>query len=210
MKTIALIICALVITGGVLLIALAGHNNNSTSPPEQQRDEKSQSSAEVSASDSLHQPITNPRIVVIKSKRRLMLYSGDKLLRTYRVGLGFSPVKDKVKEGDGATPEGEFYIFTKNPESAYYLSLGISYPNAEDAQRGLRTHLINKEQYLQIVEAIENHAMPPQDTPLGGQIYIHGKGSRKDWTWGCVALDNKEMKELFDAVQVGTKVIIKH
>ncbi|MBV9208978.1 MAG: L,D-transpeptidase [Acidobacteria bacterium] len=155
-------------------------------------------------------PANSTKIVVLKSERRLELYSGDKLLRTFRVGFGFSPVNDKVKEGDGATPEGEFYIFTKNPESAYYLSLGISYPNAEDAERGLSTGLITKEQYQQIMEAVENHSMPPQNTPLGGLIYIHGHGSHKDWTLGCVALDDRDMKELFDAVQVGTKVIIKH
>ncbi len=66
------------------------------------------------------------------------------LLRTYKAGLGFSPVADKKQEGDGATPEGEFYVFVKNNRSAYYLSLGISYPNVEDAERGLRDGLINQ------------------------------------------------------------------
>ncbi|MBV9958210.1 MAG: L,D-transpeptidase [Acidobacteria bacterium] len=154
-------------------------------------------------------PVESTKIVVSKSARRLRLYSGDKLLRTYRVGLGFSPVKDKVTEGDGATPEGEFYIFTKNPESAYYLSLGVSYPNTEDAERGLRAQLISEEEYQQIAEANRNRTMPPQSTALGGLIYIHGHGSSKDWTWGCVALDDGEMLELFEAVQVGTKVVIE-
>lgn len=138
-----------------------------------------------------------------------MLYADGKLLRTYRIGLGFDPVKDKIKEGDGATPEGEFYIFTKNDRSAYYLSLGISYPNREDAKRGLRDGLITSEQYQQIVDAIESQTMPPQDTPLGGQIYIHGKGAHKDWTLSCVALDDTDIKELFEAVTTGTKVVIK-
>ena len=117
---------------------------------------------------------------------------------------------DKVKEGDGATPEGEFYIFTKNERSAYYLSLGISYPNIEDARRGLRDGLVNDEQYHQIVDAIQSGDAPPQNTPLGGLIYIHGRGSRTDWTWGCVALDDENMKVLFEAVPVGTKVTIEH
>ena len=73
-------------------------------------------------SASLHQP----KIVVEKSARKLLLYSGDKLVRTYRVGLGLSPVGDKVREGDWRTPEGDFYIFTKNSKSAFYLSLGLS------------------------------------------------------------------------------------
>jgi murein L,D-transpeptidase YafK len=131
------------------------------------------------------------------------------LVRTYRVGLGFSPVADKQREGDGATPEGEFYVFVKNNKSAYYLSLGISYPNVEDADRGLRDGLINETEHAAILDAIRKKKAPPQYTKLGGLIYIHGNGSSKDWTWGCVALENNEMKELYDAVTVGTPVTIK-
>ena len=105
-------------------------------------------------------PLERPRIVVRKAARRLDLYSGDKLLRTYKAGLGFSPVADKKQEGDGATPEGEFYVFVKNNKSAYYLSLGISYPNAEDADRGLRDGLINRAQHRAITDAIRTRTAP--------------------------------------------------
>ena len=155
------------------------------------------------------QPIEKPRIIVYKRERKLELYSNNTLLRTYRVGLGFSPVADKVREGDGATPEGDFYIFVKNNKSAYYLSLGVSYPNVEDAERGLRDGLINRAQYNAIVEAHRKKTSPPQYTKLGGLIYIHGHGAKSDWTWGCVALENDHMKELYDAVSVGTPVTIK-
>jgi len=155
-------------------------------------------------------PLVEPKIIVLKSKRQLLLYSDGKVVRTYRVGLGFNPVDDKVKEGDGATPEGELYVFIKNPKSAYYLSLGISYPSIEDAERGLRAGLITRAQYKQIVSAIQRKVAPPQNTRLGGQIYIHGNGSDRDWTWGCIALEDKDMKELFDAIVVGTSVIIEH
>ena len=139
-----------------------------------------------------------------------MLYSNNKLVRLYRVGLGTDPVNDKIKEGDRRTPEGEFYIFIKNEHSAFYLSLGLSYPNAEDAERGLRDGLITRAQYNSILDAIRRKVAPPQNTPLGGQIYIHGNGSQSDWTWGCVALDNPNMRELFDAVPVKTTVVIEH
>ena len=155
------------------------------------------------------QPVEKPRIVVYKSARKLEFYSGKTLLRTYRVGLGFSPVADKVREGDGATPEGEFYVFVKNNKSAYYLSLGVSYPNVEDADRGLRDGLITKSQHDAIVEAHRKKIGPPQYTKLGGLIYIHGNGAKSDWTWGCVALENEDMKELYDSVSVGTPVTIK-
>jgi len=157
----------------------------------------------------LELPIENPRIVVRKADRRLDLYSGEKLLRSYKAGLGFSPVADKIREGDGATPEGEFYVFVKNNRSAYYLSLGISYPNAEDADRGLRDGLINRAQHRTITEAIRTKTAPPQYTRLGGLIYIHGHGAQSDWTWGCVALENDDIRELFEAVTVGTPVSIQ-
>ena len=161
------------------------------------------------ARPSLDLPLENPRIVVRKADRRLDLYSGERLLRSYKAGLGFSPVADKTREGDGATPEGQFYVFVKNNRSAYYLSLGISYPNAEDADRGLRDGLINRSQHRAITEAIRKKTAPPQYTRLGGLIYIHGHGARSDWTWGCVALENDDIRELFEAVSVGTPVTIQ-
>lgn len=159
---------------------------------------------------ALELPLKNPRIVIMKSERRLELFSGDTVVRRYKIGLGLSPVEDKVRQGDRRTPEGEFYVFTKNDKSAFYLSLGLSYPNIEDAERGLRDKLISRRQHDVIVRAIKRKATPPQNTALGGDIYIHGNGASTDWTWGCVALENADMKELFDAVTVGTPVTIKH
>ena len=161
-------------------------------------------------SASLRLPLVNPRIVVAKRKRLLQLYSGDKVVRTYRVGLGLSPVEDKIRAGDRRTPEGEFYICLKNSHSQFYLSLEISYPNQKHAERGLRDGLITRTQYNQIVSALNRKGVPPQNTRLGGELFIHGNGSRSDWTWGCVALDDKDIRELFAAVPIGTPVTIEH
>ena len=170
---------------------------------------KKDSLAQPSQRAVLKLPLKNPLIVVTKSERRLELYSDGALVRTYKVGLGLNPIPDKIRQGDHATPEGDFYVFTKNDKSAFYLSLGISYPNIEDADRGLREKMISRAQHNAIVRAIKRKATPPQNTRLGGDIYIHGNGAGSDWTWGCVALENDEMKELFDAVAVGMKVTIK-
>jgi murein L,D-transpeptidase YafK len=137
------------------------------------------------------------------------LFSDGAVVRVYRIGLGLNPVDDKQRQGDRATPEGEFYIFTKNNKSAFYLSLGVSYPNIEDAGRGLRDGLITRSQHDAIVRAIQRKVTPPQNTRLGGNIYIHGNGASSDWTWGCVALENEDMRELFDAIPVGTSITIK-
>lgn len=158
---------------------------------------------------ALSLPLNQPKIFVKKAERKLYLYSGNRLVRTYRVGLGTSPVGDKVREGDRRTPEGDFYIFTKNDKSAFYLSLGLSYPNAAHARRGLRDGLINQVQYDSIIGALNQKKAPPQNTRLGGEIYIHGNGSSRDWTWGCVALEDRDIRELFDAVSVGTPVTIR-
>ena len=153
--------------------------------------------------------LTKPSIVVKKAQRQLLLFSDSRLVRTYRIGLGLNPVGDKVRAGDRRTPEGSFYIFTRNPRSAFYLSLGLSYPNAEHAQRGLRNGLITRGQYDRIIDALKRKGTPPQNTALGGDIYIHGNGSRSDWTWGCVALDDAEMRGLYHAAEVGTPVTIE-
>jgi murein L,D-transpeptidase YafK len=155
-------------------------------------------------------PLVEPKIVVSKSKRRLRLYSAGRVVRTYQVALGLSPVEDKVRVGDRRTPEGDFYIYIKNAHSKFYLSLGISYPNQQHAERGLREGLITRGQYEQIVGALNRKGAPLQNTRLGGEIFIHGNGSQGDWTWGCVALDDKEVRELFDVVPVGTPVTIEH
>ena len=156
------------------------------------------------------EPLISPRIVVIKSKRLLHLYSNDSLVKTYRVALGLNPIENKARAGDRRTPEGEFYICLKNSRSQFFLSLGLSYPNREHAERGLREGLITRGQYSQIIAALTRKRTPLQNTRLGGEIFIHGNGSRNDWTWGCVALDDRDIRELFDAVPVGTPVFIEH
>ena len=183
---------------------MKGSNSTTMNPPEV---------AARNDQESLHEPLklplVDPQIVVLKSQRKLELYSAAKLVRTYKIGLGLNPVLDKQREGDRATPEGEFYIFTKNPRSAFHLSLGISYPNIEDAERGLKSGLITRAQRDNIVRAIKRKQGPPQYTALGGLIYIHGNGASSDWTWGCVALENEDIEELYQAIPVGTPVTIK-
>ena len=153
-------------------------------------------------------PLTEPRVVVEKGARRLRLYAGGELVRVRRVALGFEPAGDKVRQGDGRTPEGEYTVCMKNGRSNFYLSLGLTYPNAEDAERGLRDGLITRAQHKSITRALTAGRCPPWNTALGGEIFIHGGGTGRDWTFGCVALENPEIKELFDTLPAGTPVRI--
>jgi murein L,D-transpeptidase YafK len=158
------------------------------------------------------------RILVKKGERKLYLYVWDggkeRLAKTYQIALGNNPTGSKRRQGDGATPEGDYYITHKNPRSNFYLSLGVSYPNIVDADKGLKEGLITKAEHQAIVAAIHAKTKPPQNTKLGGDIFIHGGGTGKlfglvrDWTLGCVALENDEIKELFEMIPVKTPVKI--
>jgi murein L,D-transpeptidase YafK len=208
MKQLLFFLALLACCSGMACQQQVGLGRTTVTPGEVVRGTSSDNDAR-SQRAALKLPLKNPQIVVMKSKRRLELYADGALIRIYKVGLGLNPVPDKTRQGDRATPEGDFYIFTRNDKSAFYLSLGISYPNVEDAERGLRDKLVSQAQHDAIVRAIKRKATPPQNTALGGDIYIHGNGASSDWTWGCVALENEDIRELFDAVPVGTPVTIK-
>ena len=139
-------------------------------------------------------PGTVTRLEVHKGSRRMDAYSGGRMLRSYDVSLGFAPVGHKLRQGDGKTPVGRYVVNRKNSRSLFHLSLGLSYPNAAD------------------VRLAEARGIDP-----GGDIFIHGQpnGSRSkrrrgDWTDGCIAVTNQEMKVLFQTVAIGTPVYIYH
>lgn len=151
-------------------------------------------------------------VLVKKAERKLHVYRVEngqrQLFKSYTIALGNNPTGHKSRQGDGATPEGDYYLTHKNPKSNYYLSLGVSYPNSRDAAAGLKAGLLTKAEHDAIVAAIRAQAKPPQNTKLGGDIFIHGGGTGRDWTLGCVALENAEIKELFELLPVKTPVQI--
>lgn len=132
-------------------------------------------------------PVTG--IVINKGARRMYLLSGNTTLRALDVELGNNPVGHKRMEGDGRTPEGAYFIDRRNPDSEYHLSIGISYPNAQD---------------LAFAQAM---GVSP-----GKDIFIHGTPREKrgsvDWTAGCIAVSNREIEDLYAMVRDGTPVYI--
>jgi len=122
-------------------------------------------------------------IVVRKGERKMFVLKGNEPLATYDVELGLV--------GDGRTPEGRYFIDRRNYNSAFYLSLGISYPNAKDRAR-----------------ARERGVDP------GGDIFIHGqpngeKRDAPDWTAGCISVSNREMQKIYQMVPVGIPIWIE-
>jgi hypothetical protein len=160
-------------------------------------------------------PGSDHRIVIEKTRHTLHVYVGMRLASSFTVALGRNWAADKAVEGDEATPVGEFYICSKNPRSKFFLSMCVSYPNAEDAARGLAGGLISLEEHGEILAALRAKRLPPQHTRLGGEIYIHGQdpaappGAPKDWTRGCIALDNEAMRDLYARIALGTPVLIR-
>lgn len=137
-------------------------------------------------------------IVVIKSKRKLYLYSQKKLLKEYPIVLGSNPVGAKSQEGDGKTPEGKYWIDARNPQSAYHLSLHISYPNSQDSAQAKAAGVSPGGQIM-------IHGMPPMLSWLSsGMIQKLG-----DWTRGCIAMSNAEIEEIWKLVPDGTPIEIR-
>ncbi len=135
-------------------------------------------------------------IVVEKKAHRLTLFRDGRPMRTYLVALGGHPMGDKLSAGDRRTPEGMFYIDSRQPNSRYHLALHISYPDAIHRARSLAA------------------GMQP-----GGDIMIHGLPNgmgaagalhrQNDWTNGCVALTDEEIEQIWSVVPIGTPVEIK-
>lgn len=129
------------------------------------------------------------QIQVYKAQRVMYLLHEDKVLKTYRIGLGGVPFGAKKVEGDQKTPEGAYFITHRNPNSNYHLSIGVSYPN--DADRAYAASV----------------GQPP-----GGDIFIHGgpngRVSTKDWTAGCIAVTDREIERIYAMVNPGTPIFI--
>jgi lipoprotein-anchoring transpeptidase ErfK/SrfK len=170
-----------------------------TNPPNRSPDTRETSSLPVLAS---------PMILVEKSKQRLTLFDGRRIVKQYPASTG-RDAGDKMREGDYRTPEGEFYVCVRNEKSKYTRALGLSYPDQLDARRGLRDGLITRQDHDRIVQAIQRHRQPLWNTPLGGQIMIHGDRRGGRTTQGCIALEDRDILELFPRIPLGTRVIIK-
>lgn len=152
--------------------------------------------------------LSNPLLIVKKKDRILALWDGEQLIDSFNIDVGKVPEGDKKVQGDCKTPEGKYYIGYQNPNSHYYLSLGISYPNKEDAQEALNNGQIDQSTYNSIANAIDSGSQPPANTILGGGITVHGRVDDQRWTRGCIAVDNDVMDLLWESCPVGTEIII--
>jgi murein L,D-transpeptidase YafK len=150
----------------------------------------------------------DPRLVILKSQRKLLLHNRDRVVKAYNIDLGSDPVRDKTKRGDGRTPEGDFYVCKRVDPSRFHRAFVLSYPSIEDAARGYLGGLISLPEYVDVVEANIRRDTPPQSTKLGGLLEIHGSWQGVDWTAGCAAVSNEDMDELWHVIREKTRVTI--
>ncbi|MDD9807937.1 MAG: L,D-transpeptidase family protein [Gammaproteobacteria bacterium] len=149
--------------------------------------------AALAASGAAAKTVEADKIWVQKSERKLHLMKGREIVRTFPIHLGRQPLGHKRREGDSRTPEGLYSVRSRNSVSEYYRALEISYPNHADRLRAA-------------VEGVNP----------GGKIMIHGEPDDplarltlpKDWTQGCIALKNRDMRVVWKAAGRGTPVQI--
>ncbi|RKT45199.1 L,D-transpeptidase family protein [Thiocapsa rosea] len=144
------------------------------------------------------EPSHADKVVVKKSQRKLELHNNGRVIREYRVALGGSPDGHKFREGDQRTPIGDYLLNWRNPNSNFYKSIHISYPSERD----------------KLVSRSLGYSNP------GGMIMIHGlpnyiqsealrqQYANRDWTQGCIAVQNHEMDEIWAMVRDGTPIKI--
>lgn len=151
---------------------------------------------------SLDADDTVDRIVISKARHTLEAWSGERLLRTYRVALGSGGAGPKRWEGDAKTPVGRYRIDGRFPSRRFHRFLRVSYPNAADRAA---------------YERARAAGLVPDGAGVGGAIGIHGEKrgwggwphKEVDWTLGCIALDDAEVEELYEAVMPGAVVEIR-
>jgi murein L,D-transpeptidase YafK len=135
------------------------------------------------------------QVLVRKSERRLYLMRHGEVLRSYRVALGLMPQGPKERAGDFRTPEGRYQLTRRNSRSDYFLSIQVSYPNADDLRRAHRDH-VNPGGSI-MVHGLPNFQRHPPDYYAAA-----------DWTDGCIAMSNADMVELWLMVQDNTPIDI--
>lgn len=158
-----------------------------------------------------------PWVLVDISANIIVVYHQDHIKeKFYNISMGRGGASDVRYEGSRKTPKGTFRVAWVNRNSQYHLFFGLDYPNKEHAEAAYRKKVIDWDTYYAIRKAVHRKQVPPQDTPLGGHIGIHGLGQENprvhkyiNWTRGCIALTNNQIDRLSRWVDVGTKVVIQ-
>ncbi len=136
------------------------------------------------------------KVIVVKSERRLYLVRAGEVMESFRVALGRHPKGTKIYQGDGRTPEGVYRVAALNPDSQFYRSIRVSYPNDADQARAVALGQAAGGDIM-------IHGLAPERRGYGGEHW------RFDWTNGCIAVTDEEIDEIWQRVEVGTPIEIR-
>jgi murein L,D-transpeptidase YafK len=155
------------------------------------------------------------RIEVRKSERALVAYCEGGAEEHMTAALGREPQGTKLREGDWHTPEGRYRVSGTLAHNRFHGFIPLDYPSLADAENALLEGRIRMRDYQRIADAHARGEQPPDDTPLGGRIGIHGEGPRwagdsehLDWTYGCVAVRDADLDFLAERLEIGAEVLI--
>jgi hypothetical protein len=155
------------------------------------------------------------RLVAHKAERRLEIQCEGGFVFSVTAAFGRDPSGPKAAAGDHRTPEGEYRVAGPARPSRFHRFVPIDYPSPADADAALAEGRLSRADHRRIREAHERGVMPPQDTPLGGLLGLHGEGARwrgdskqLDWTFGCIGLADRDLDFVADRVKRGTPVSI--
>ena len=156
-------------------------------------------------------------ILVDTRAMTLSVLEGDVVRRTYKkIAIGRAGTTIDKEQGDDKTPLGEFHLVRIAPNSPFHRFFGLDYPTLGHAERALQAGVIGQEHYVAIRRAFETGEIPPQATPLGGFLGIHGIGEGNpaihadfNWTHGCIALTNQQIDDLSSWIRIGMRVVVR-
>jgi len=159
-----------------------------------------------------------PWVLVDTRTLTLTVFSAENhvLARFHNIAIGSGGAAEMHRRGDETTPRGVFHVAWVDRHSRFTTFYGLDYPSADIARRAYAAGTISQVERDAILQALRQHRTPPQNTPLGGQLGIHGLGSGRpsvqqavNWTDGCVALTNRDLRLLSRWMHVGTRVVIR-
>ncbi len=156
-------------------------------------------------------------VLVETATATLTVMRGQKPVKIFRnISVGKGGVSHVRIRGDNTTPLGEFQIARIKNKSMYHRFYEFNFPTQEHAQAAFKIGLIDLGTYRDISSAAKRKNLPPQNTPLGGHLGIHGIGSGNrrvhdqfNWTNGCIALTNEQIDALRPWLRVGTRVVVR-
>lgn len=156
-------------------------------------------------------------VLVDASDQTLEVFQGKRrILSIEAIALGSRGVTREKVLGDKRTPLGQYKVAWMNPNSRFHFFIGLDYPRRDQVERAYQRGEIDAAERERLLKAWYRGSIPPQNSPLGGQIGIHGLGAGNprlheiaNWTQGCVAVTNRQIDQLRKHVDIGTRVIIR-